>query len=173
MNLFASQLLIVGLLGNLCFPVLGQESEHSHHMAVNSVGESRVISIEVTITNGLDSQIVMPSCGQLLKKQVVCFPPAFFEQYDGSVWKRVQDKDGHLFGELVTPPLVTIEPHASIEVHAAFPPDTYKWEAGQPVRLVIPTWPIADKTRAPGNRIRNVTGPLQPPSVGRMSFFPQ
>jgi len=173
MNLFASQALIVALLGNLCFPTLGQESEHSRHMAVNSVGESRVVSIEITITNDLDSQIVLPSCGQLLKKQVVCFPPAFFEQYDGSAWKRVQDKDDHLFGEFATPPLVTIDPHASIEVHAAFPPDTYKWEAGQPVRLVIPTWPVADKARAPGNRIRNVTGPLQPPSAGRTAFLPQ
>jgi len=117
----------------------------------------------VSLTNG----------NVMLHIPLVSYPQAFFEQYDGSSWKRVQDKDDHLFGEFATPPLATIEPHASIEVHAAFPPDTYKWEAGQPVRLVIPTWPVADKTRAPENRIRNVTGPLQPPSAGRTAFLPE
>jgi hypothetical protein len=103
----------------------------------------------------------------------VCFPPAFFEQYDGSVWKRVQNKGDHIYGEFANPPLATIEPHGSIEVHAGFPPERFKWEPNQAVRLVIPTWPAVDKTRAPKNEIRYATGSLQPPSAGRVAFQPQ
>lgn len=177
MNIFAALLLIVASVGVFVhvpsYWPAGQEADQSHDMAVNKVGEARVVSIEVTIVNDLDSPIVMPSCGQSLKQQVVCFPPAFFEQYDGTAWKRVQNKGDHIYGEFANPPLATIEPHGSIEVHAGFPPETFKWEHGQAVRLAIPTWLASDKTRAYKNAIRYVTGPLQPPSVGRLAFLPQ
>lgn len=171
---FRSTILIVyGLFVALALPQGEQRADRTHEMAVNGVGEARFISMSVTIANDLDSQVVMPSCGNILEEYVVCFPPAFLEQYDGSVWKRVSDKSDHLYGELAAPPLVTINPGASVRVRADFPPDTYEWKPDQPVRLVIPLWPASDKTRAPANRIRYVSPPLQPPSVGRLAFEPQ
>jgi hypothetical protein len=134
-------------------------------------GSGRIL--EVTIANDLDAPIVVPSCGNLLAQYIVCFPPAFFEQYDGSVWKRVKDKGDHLYGELASPPVVRIEPGKSIEIRAPFPPGTYKWEAGQLVRLIIPIWPASDANRTSKNRILYMTGPLQAPDSGRMSFLPQ
>jgi len=89
MKILASGLLIVALVSVFwrlpSHRPTDQQADYSRHMAVNSVGEARVVSIEVTIANDFDSPIVMPSCGQSLKQQVVCFPPAFFEQFDGSV----------------------------------------------------------------------------------------
>lgn len=150
-----------------------QEVDHIHKMTVNGVSESRVVFVDVEITNDLDAPIVVPSCGQLLQKYVVCFPPAFFEQFDGAAWKRVEPTKDHILGELTAPPLVKIDPRKSIEVRADFPPEVYDWASGQPVRLVISAWPASDKNRARKNEIRYVSGPLQPPSVGHMAFSPQ
>jgi len=150
-----------------------QEVNHTHKMTVNDVSESRVVFVGVEIANDLDAAIVVPSCGQILQKHVVCFPPAFFEQFNGAVWKRVEPTKHHLLGELATPPLVKIDPGKSIEVRADFPPEVYDWASGQPVRLVISAWPASDIRRTPKNEIRYVTGPLQPPSVGHMAFSPQ
>jgi hypothetical protein len=114
-------LVVYGFCVALALPQGGQKTDRTHEMKVNGVGEARFISMSVTIANDLDSQVVMPSCGNILEEYVVCFPPAFLEQYDGSAWKKVEDKGGHLYGELAAPPLVTIEQGSSIRVCATFP----------------------------------------------------
>src|SRR5689334_20156792 len=150
-----------------------RETDRVHKMTVNGVSESRVVFVEVEIANDLDAPIVVPSCGQLLQKYVVCFPPAFFEQFNGAGWKRVEPTKNHILAELTAPPLVKIAPRESIEVRADFPPEVYDWASGQPVRLVISAWPASNKTKTQENEIRYVTGPLQPPSVGHLAFSPQ
>lgn len=150
------------------------KANRPREMAVNGVGDARVVSIDVTIVNDTGANLVMPSCGQLLtNKYVVCLPPAFLEQFDGSDWKKVGDKGDHMYGELAEPLLTNVEPGASIRAHADFQPDLHEWQAAQPVRLVIPLWPASDKNREPENRIRYVTPPLQPPSAGRLAFEPK
>jgi len=134
-------LLIVGSISAVFAAHLESEkkTDHSQHeMTVNSARESLGVSIDVTIVNDLGMKLVMPSCGQLIDKYVVCLPPAFVEQYDGKEWQRVKDKGDHMYGELAAPPIANIEPGKSIGVHAGFPFNSYEWHRDQPVRLVIP-----------------------------------
>ena len=176
-NLVAIFLIVAGAAALVALSLASKhnqrENDDARRMAINHVSEAHVVSIDVTITNDSDFAIVMPSCGTLLQQYVVCFPTAYFEQYDGANWKRVDFEPHHLYGELPEPPLTPINPHASIQVHAAFSPDTYSWRQDQNVRFVIPTWPASDKGRTNKNEILFVTGPLKPPSVGRLAFLPQ
>ena len=177
MRILAARFLTLALFG-ACVALVPylqgrQKADHSHKMVVNGVGEAHIVFINVTVLNDGNSEVVMPSCGHLVDEYVVCFPPAFFEQYDGAAWRKVKDKGDHMYGEFAAPPLVNIQPGASIQVRASFPPDTYAWQSDQPVRLVIPIWPAADKTRTPQNSIRYVTPSLQAPNAGRLAFLPQ
>lgn len=154
-------------------PQTGEKTNQFHEMAVSGVGDVRAISMNLTIVNDLGAKLVVPSCGQLIDEYVVCLPPAFVEQYDGAAWRRVKDKGGHMYGELATPPLVSIEPGATIRVQAGFPFDSYEWHPNQPVRLVVPVWPASETNRTPESRILYVTPPLQPPSAGELAFEPK
>ncbi|HET9364822.1 MAG TPA: hypothetical protein VFP71_07465 [Candidatus Angelobacter sp.] len=177
MKFYSARFLLVAVMGSLV--VLSpnrrgaQQTDHERNMAVVKVSESHVVSIEVTIINELEAPILMPSCGTLLQEYVVCFPTAYFEQYDGVGWKKVEFEPNHLYGELADLPLTKIAPHASMQVHAAFSPDDYVWERDQKVRLVIPTWRASDKSRTDKNRILYATGPLNAPSAGRLAFLPK
>src|ERR1700760_3178120 len=91
-------LLILGIIPAVFAAHLQSEKkiDHSQHeMTVNGARESLGVSIDVTIVNDLGMKLVMPSCGQLIDKYVVCLPPAFVEHYDGREWQRVKEKGDH------------------------------------------------------------------------------
>jgi hypothetical protein len=99
------------------YPQNRSKADQPHEMVISHSGDSRVVSISAMITNHSASRLVMPSCGQMLiHKYVVCLPPAFVEQYDGTEWKRVKDKPDHMYGEFAEPILATIEPGGSIRM---------------------------------------------------------
>jgi len=150
-----------------------RKAAQSHEMTVNSARETLGVSIDVTIINDLGVKLVMPSCGQIIDKYVVCLPPAFVEQYDGKEWQKVKEKGDHMYGELAAPRLANIEPGKSMGVNAGFPLNSYEWQLDQPVRLVIPLWPASDSKRVPATRILYVTPPLQPPNAGELAFEPK
>jgi hypothetical protein len=116
------------------------------------------MSVMVNLQNRLDSDVLVPACGDSdVENHRTPLPPAFFEQYDGSAWKPVAS---HSTISSTDCDLTSIAAHQSESIQVRFTRENYDWKPGELVRLVVSGWPASIKVRTAQNAIRYTTAPL-------------